>query len=212
MKYNPLSVIALAALTVGLCGCGSTSLKQTWKSPTYTGGPVQKIAVLVVDERELYRQSIENHFAGLFNQKGQSALATQDLLSLPAIKADKQAAAARLREAGADSVLIVRLVDRATHANEVRATPARFTPTISGFESGDWYDYYSIAFMDMGTTWGNMKMEIYLDSGLYDLKSGQRLWSALTRTALKENMDRVAAITPLAATVFAAMRKDGMVR
>jgi hypothetical protein len=199
------------ALTLSLCGCAATSVKQTWKSPTYHGGPVQKVAVLVVDERDFYRQSIENHFAGLLNQQGQGALATHELLSLPAIKADKQAAAARVREAGADSVLIVRLVDRATYANEVRATPAVFVSTVTGYESGDWYSYYSVAFMDMGTVWGNTKMEVYLDSGLYDLKSGQRIWSALTLTVLNENMDRVAEITPLATKIFAAMRKDGLI-
>ena len=204
--------LTVAGLTLGFCGCAATSLKQTWKSPSYQGGPVQKVAVLVVDERDLYRQSIENHFAGLLNQQGQGALATYKLLSLPAIKADKQAAVARVREAGADSVLIVRLVDRDTSANEVRATPAVYAPTLSGYESGDWYSYYSVAFMDMGTVWGNTKMEIYLESSLYELKSGQRIWSGLTRTTLKESGDRVAEITPLAAKVFAAMRKDGMLR
>ena len=203
--------LAIAALTLSLCGCAATSVKQTWKSPAYTGGPVQKVAVLAVDERDLYRQVVESHFNVQLNQHGQSAFVTYDRLSLPAIKADKQAAAAKLREGGADTLLLVRLVDSATYASEVRATPGYFAPTVSGYENADWYGYYSVAFMDMGTVWGNSKREVYLDTSLFDLKTGQRLWSGLTRTALKEETDRIEELSTLVVKVLAALRKDGLI-
>ena len=34
-----------------LCGCASSSIKQSWKSPAYSGGPVQKVAVVARRER-----------------------------------------------------------------------------------------------------------------------------------------------------------------
>src|SRR5262245_57078665 len=110
--------IAVAALTLAFCGCVATTVKQTWKSPTYRGGPVGKVAVLVMSDRDCYRQAIENHFAGLLTEQGQSAFTTHDLFSLSAVKADRQAAADRLRQAGADSVLVVRLVDSATYSQQ----------------------------------------------------------------------------------------------
>ncbi len=209
IKFRRLSV---AALTLCLCGCAATSMKQTWKSPTYHGGPVQKVAVLAVDERGLVRQGFENRFAWQLNEHGQSALVTHDLLGLSEIKADQQAATARVRQAGADSVLLVRLVDRATYDREVRATPEAYTVVVTGYESGTWYGYYSIAYMDMGTVWSNTKTGIYLDTSLFDLKSGQRLWSGVTLTVLKDDTDRLEEADLLVAKVLAALRKDGLVR
>ena len=204
--------LTAAALTISLCGCAATSsVHQTWKSPSYTGGPVQKVAVLAVDERELVRQVMESHFAFHLNQQGQSAFVTHDLLSLPAIQADRAGAAARVREMGADSVLIIRLVDQATHAHEVRATPGYFAPTVTGYENAGWYGYYSVAFTDMGTIHGSSSKAVYLETSLFDLKTNQRLWSALTQTVLKENVDRAEEIAPLALKIFAAMRKDAVI-
>ena len=163
--------LALTTLTLSLCGCAATSLQQTWKSPTYTGGPVQKIAVLAVEEREPYRASVESHFNVQLIEHGQSAFVTFDLLALPAIKADKEAAAAKLRERGADALLLVRLVNSSSSTHEVRGRDGYFAPTLSG---SDWYGYYSVAFMDMGTVWGGSVQEVYLEISLFELKT---VWS-----------------------------------
>jgi hypothetical protein len=64
----------------------------------------------------------------------------------------------------------------------------------------------------MGVTWGSMQQNIYLDSNLFDLKTGQRLWSAMTLSVLKENADRLEVADSLVAKVVGAMRKDGLVR
>jgi hypothetical protein len=117
-----------------------------------------------------------------------------------------------LRAAGADAVLIVRLVDQSTYNREVRATPEHWVPTVAGYDHYGWYDAYSVAFMDMGVTWGSLKQNIYLDSSLFELKTGQRLWSALTLTVLKEDADRLAEVDALVATVVRALRKDGLAR
>jgi len=209
---NQLQNLALAAFALCLSGCASSSIKESWKSPAYQGGPVQKISVLAVDERELVRVALENRFVREMRQHGQDALATHELLGLPEIKADKEAAAARVRAAGADAVLIIRLVDQSTYSRQVQATPALFIPTVTGYESYGWYDCYTVAYTDMGVVWGSTKQNIYLDTSLFDLKTGQRLWSALTLTVLKENEDRLVVADSLVAKLVSALRKDGLVR
>jgi hypothetical protein len=209
---NQLQNLALAAFALWLCGCASSSIKESWKSPAYQGGPVRKISVLAVDERELVRMAFENRFVRELRGHGQDAMATHELLGLPEIKADKAAAAARVRTAGADAVLIVRLVDQSTYSRQVQATPALFISTVTGYESYGWYDCYSVAYTDMGVVWGSTKQNIYLDTSLFDLKTGQRLWSALTLTALKENEDRLVVADALVAKLVSALRKDGLVR
>lgn len=211
MKHR-IQHLIIAAGALCLCGCASSSIKQSWKAPAYQGGPVQKIAVVAVDERGLVRQGFENRFVRDLRGNGQEATATFELLGLPEIKADKAAAAARLGEAGATAVLVVRLVDQATYSREVQATHERWVPTVAGYAGYGWYDCYSVAFMNMGTTWGSTTQKVYLDTSLFDLKTGQRLWSALTLTTLKEDADRLAEADSLIAKVVAAMRQDGLVR
>ena len=101
----------------------------------------------------------ENRFVRDFRAGGQDSTATYELLTLPAIKENKEAAAARFRAAGADAVLIVRLVDQATYSRTVQATPEHFVPTVTGYGNYGWYDAYSVAFMDMGTTVGQLQAE-----------------------------------------------------
>jgi hypothetical protein len=209
---NIIQHLLIAASALSLCGCASSSIKQSWKAPTYQGGPVQKIAVVAVEERGLVRLNLENRFVRDLLANGQAAQATYELLTLPDIKADKEAAAARLRAGGAEVVLIVRLVDQTTYSRDMRATPERWVPTVAGYGTYGWHDYYSVAFVDMGTTWGNTRQNIYLDTSLFDLKTGQRLWSAITLTVLKDDSDRLAEADALVAKVVQVMRQDGMVR
>jgi hypothetical protein len=64
----------------------------------------------------------------------------------------------------------------------------------------------------MGTVWSSSKQLAYLDVSLYSLKTGQRLWSAVTKATLKEDTDRVEVVDALVSKVVAAMHKDGVVR
>lgn len=205
---RPLSLCALAAL---LCSCAATSVKNTWKAPDCQQ-PVGKIAVLTVEKRGLLREGFENRFVAQLTKAGASALVTHDLLSLPEIKENKRAAAERFRASGAQAILILRLLDMSSSYRESRAGSERYAPVITGVDSMGWYDYYSVGFMDMSSTYGSLKQTVCLETSLYDLNTEKRLWFGVTQTVVKENMDRVAEMDPLVGKIVAAMRKDGMIR
>ena len=206
-----LQQLAIAVSALWLCGCATNSIKQSWKSPAYQSGQVQKIAVVAVDERGLVRQGFENRLVTEMRAHGQGSITTFNLLGLPDIKADKEAAATQFRNAGADAVFVLRLVDSVTYEHQVQATPSLYVPTLDGYAGYGWYDAYSVAFMNMGVVYSQTTREIYLDSSLFDLKTGKRLWSAVTVTALKETADRLEVVDSLVAKVVNAMHKDGMV-
>jgi len=211
------SYLALFTVSAAAClaGCAASSVEKKWKSPEHSGGPVQKVAVIAVDERGMVRKGFENRFVRDLGEQQQAAMVTYDLLALPEIKADKEAAAKAFTTGGADSVMIVRLVNSSSTSRQVEARPEAYVPVTTGFDSYysyGWYDYYSVAFMDMGASWGTTKQYLYLDTSLYNLKSGKRIWSTITRTTLKEDSDRLVEVDRLTAKVVAAMRKDGMVR
>jgi hypothetical protein len=210
-QTNLLAALLLTITTLCLAGCAATSVKQTWKAPDYNGGPVKKVAVLVVEERTMIRQGLENRFRNQMKKSGQDALVSHELLSLHNIKEDKQAAGARLIDAGADTILVMRLVDSHTQTREVRATPGMFVPVITDTAHYGWYQYYDLAFMDMGTVWNSLEQNVFLESGLFSLTDGKRLWHCLTQSVLRENMDRLDEADVLVSKVLAAMRNDGLI-
>src|SRR5436190_16473600 len=106
-----LKTYALSLAAGLLCSCAATSVKQTWKSPDFSGPPVTKVAALVIDERNMLRQGFENRFVNQLRSRGATAIPTWDLLSLAEIGQDKPAAAVRFRAAGAESLVILHLVD-----------------------------------------------------------------------------------------------------
>ena len=102
-------------------------------------------------------------------------------------------------------------MDTAASYREIRPGGERYAAITTGLESTYWYDYYSMAYMDMSPTYGNLKQYVYLEASVFDLKSAKRLWAGQTRTVLTDNMDRVAEMNPIVEKVVAAIRKDGVV-
>lgn len=206
-----LHSFAFCALATLLCSCAATSVKKSWKSPEYVGGPLTNIAVLTVDERGMLRKGFENRLANQLRKQGVSVVVSYELMSLNEINQDKKAAAARLRAAGAQAVAILRLADLKNSYREVRPGREAYSEFINGVGTDCWYDYYTVAFADMSPTYGSLKQNVYLETSLYDLTTTKRLWGGLTLTVVTETMDRVAEMDPIVEKVVAAMRKDGMV-
>jgi hypothetical protein len=201
---------AIAAMV--LCSCASISTKSTWKSSDFKGGPVQKVAVLAVAERATVRTALENRFANQLKKDSQPAVTTLQMLSLLEIKENKEAAAARLREAGADSVLITRLTSKSTYDSQPRQAPNAYYSIITGSPSEGWHTYYTSAYSNVGAPRSDSRDYYLLDTSLFDLDTGKRLWSCITETKVRENADKLEIADALVARVVELMRKDGMVR
>jgi hypothetical protein len=208
---NPRVLLSYCAAAALLCSCAATSVKQTWKSPD-CNQPVGKVAVLTIEERPELRQGFENRFVRQLSKAGSPAETSFDLLSLAEIKQDKRAAAERLLASGAEALIILRLMDTTTLSREVQPGGERYAAMITGVDPMGWYDYYSFAYVSMSPVYGYSKQTIYLETSLYDLKTEKRVWTGLTKTVLKENMDRLAEMDPLVEKILAAMRKDGVIR
>ncbi len=212
-KHSALFTLLCAGLAAALCvGCQSTSIKTAWKAPDFKGAPVQKTAILAVADEGLVRGGFENRFANEFSKGGQAALTTYKILPLQEIKANKEAAAAQLRQAGADSILILRLRDTSTRFAEVRETRDAFVPVTTGHYVDGWHDWYTVAFTDMATVRGSTRQDVLLETGLFDLNTGKQIWSCLTDTVVKDDVDKLKLADAFVAKVASALRKDGLIR
>jgi hypothetical protein len=214
MKHMLCRSVAALLLAVLFGGCTTTTkITRTWKAPDYNGGPVQKVAVLAVDERTLLREILENHFSNYLIEHGQPAFRTHNVLSLQQIKDSRDASVAAIKQEGVDSVLMIRLVNSTMKSSLVRATDSAYVPITTGIDSYyGWYDYYTVAYMDMGVVRGNTKTTLHLQSSLYDLNTGKMLWSGLSEAEFKEETDRVASARKFIDEVYTAAKAAGVMR
>jgi hypothetical protein len=139
-------------------------------------------------------------------------LTTFDLLTLPAVKEDQQPAADKLQGAGAESLLLVRVVDSETAYRQFRSGNKRYAEVITGFDGWGWYDYYTVAYMDLSTTYGSTRKKVVLDISLFDLQARKRLWTGISETVLKETTDGLAELDEVVAKTVSRLRADGVVR
>jgi len=194
-------------LAAFLCSCATSSIKSTWKSAQYQGGPIKKIAVLAEDERPEVRGPIEREFVAQLQAQGVAAFSTLPMLSLPEVKKQKAAASEQLRQAGADAVLVVRVASKVSRDNSVQVAPGN-----AGYGSDAWYDFAYFGYANMYTSYYNPKDYLYLDTSLFDLGTNKRIWSCLSQSVFGYDTDRYAAIKPLVAKVLVKMSMDGMIR
>lgn len=203
----------LLALTATLlCSCATSSVEKTWTSPEHKSGALKSVATVAVDDRTDVRKVFEGQFATQLEKRGLKAQRTHELMGLDEIKADRKAAAKRLFDSGIEHALAIRLLDTVTYAREYSETGSRYTSVATGFYTDAWGTYCELAFSDMGVTRGSMKNVHYLETSVFDLKSGHLVWRGISKTTLKEDANRLDEIRPLVAKVLAGMQKDGLLR
>ena len=201
-----------------LCSCATTAVKETWKEPAWSGPLEGGVAVVAVSDRGMVREGVENRFARELERAGLHTVRTHKLLSLEDIENDQDAAANRVMEAGARTVLITRLVSSEMQAVSVRAGGERYAPVATGFSPGlpyygyGWGGYYTLAFRDMSTVWSTQSEKVYLENSLFELKDGRPVWSCISRVVLEEFTDTAAEMDRVALQVVEAMRADGLMQ
>lgn len=213
-RFGLTFLAAATTLVMLTCSCASTSVKSAWKSPEYKGTPPQKVAVVTDDERMLVREALENRFVNQLTAASQPAFATVKALpDLVAARQNKEATVKQLRGDGADAILITRLVSRSAYMARAKEqftgqyVALTVTPSSQGWDTsiGSFSAYSSGPRSDD-------RSYLLLDTSLFDLATGQRIWACLTETTLKESDDKLDVADEFVATVVKSMRQDGMIR
>jgi hypothetical protein len=164
------SVLAL------LAACSSTTIVDQWQSPDFKGGPFKRVLVVGVTTEATVRRIFEDEFVRQLRARGTEAVASYTL-----IPEDGQVDRARLeravKEAGADGVIVTRVVKVEQKTQVVPGTPA-----FPGFGT-DIYGFY-------GTGWGGVWTgyasppavfqyeEVRAETKLFDARSAQLVWAA----------------------------------
>src|SRR5262245_44514328 len=108
------AAFALALAALGACSA-PTKLTSDWSDPNQAGHVYKKIVVVGITPRAAGRRAYEDAFVAQLQTRGIEAIPSYTFGGTGQI--DKDAAIAKLKEMGADGVLVTRLVDKETVQN-----------------------------------------------------------------------------------------------
>jgi hypothetical protein len=176
---NPFGLLILIAML--LTACATTQLNAVWKDPGYQTRPA-KIMVIGVARNPINRRLFEDEFVQQLKARGTEAIASYTVLP-DRQQDDHEAIAAKVKELGADAILITRLVSKKIVQTYVPATPY-FPPPYYG----SWPDYYGYGYHYMYTP-GYIAEDEYavIETNLYEAKSDKLVWAASSETGISDS-------------------------
>lgn len=176
---NPLGYLMAAAML--LTACATTQLNTVWKDPGYQARPA-RIMVIGVARNPINRRLFEDEFVSQLKARGTEAIASYTVLS-DRQQDDREAIAAKVKELGADTILITRLVSKKLVQTYVPPTPY-FPPPYYG----SWPDYYGYGYRYMYTP-GYIAEDEYavIETNLYEARSDKLVWAASSETGISDS-------------------------
>ena len=178
MKRIKLFVLLLITAAFLLASCTTTTvMTDVWKDKTYQGKP-QEIVVIMVAKSPDMRNLFEDRFSAELDARGNNAFQSYTIIPMEQLR-DKELVKSKIRNSGADTVLISRLVDtkeiKSYRPGQIYAVPSAYY---------GWWGYYDIVFADYGYT-GDVQVA-YIETNLYDVKTEKLIWSGHSKTERTE--------------------------
>ena len=207
MRTLRSALAGVAALAVA--GCATTTFNSTWKNPEAQAVTLheQKVVALVVTKNEASRRGAEEAPARELNKLGVRGVPAYTLLPTEQVR-DKDQAKAAFEKAGADGVVVMRVVGQ---EKELTSTPGGCyaAPYYGSFWGGGGY---------WGYGWGAVYDPGYLrtdtivsvETLVYSLKQDKLAWAGRSETTNPSKADDF--IKELTAGVVREMKKVGLIR
>ena len=176
-KGTTFSCLLLTGFSFLFASCASTSITDSWKDKDYQG-EVQKVVVIMVAKSSDMRNLFEGRFVAELQARGINAIQSNKIVTLEELP-DRELVTSKIKNTGADTVIISRLVGSKTMKSYVPGT----VHTIQRHYY-DWGTYYDIVAIDYGYT--DSLGVAYIETNLYDTTTEQLIWSAQSKTERTE--------------------------
>ena len=163
-----------------LSGCQTTEVLNTWSDEPQTQ-KFSKVLVIAVFKERVYRDLLEQKLVAALQADGIDAEAASNLFP-DADVMDEAMTDTAMKQAGADSVMVIRLVDT---RQEVVYTPGTtYVPGgYGGRYSMGYYGYYGGGYSAISTPGYTTEYNISTaETTVFSAASNKRVWSTLTET------------------------------
>lgn len=190
-------------LLLSLAACATTTFTSTWKAPDVAPiSPAGKtVAAVFVSNNESLRRRAEDILVADLNRRGAHGVAAYTLLPNGGHTASEEARA-QLKQAGAEGVIIMRVVGK---DQRITYTPGYTAP---GYYNGfgpywghGWGAVYSPGYLQTDT-------DISIETLVYSLSRDKLLWASTSRTTNPTDMN--ALVSEVAEETAKEMQKQGL--
>lgn len=180
---NPPAFLLLGALL--LTACATTRINTVWKDPSYQARPA-RIMVIGVAKTPLNRRLFEDEFVLRLKAHGTDAIASYAVLA-DNLQDDQAAIQAKVKELGADTLLITRMVSKKTVRTYVPGTI--YTPPLY---YGTWPEYYAYGHHYIYSP-GYIAEDEYavIETNLYETLHDKLVWAASSETVVRDSKQRM---------------------
>jgi len=205
-------LMGLALLGLLTTACSSTTVKNSWVKPGYSD-KIENVYLIGIAKEEDYRRIFEETFKRRLSGQGVRAVTSHN--DLPKDQQNSRENIIKAMSANScDSVLLTKLVRKRTEAgtkgqgiNVVKTTPV---PLYYDPWYNSWGSYYNQGYSVVNiqpTTPGTTTLII--ESVLYDLKTGERIWAAQLETV--EEIDPIKMIRDYVEAVTRNLEGKGLI-
>lgn len=185
LRFLRNSLCLLAAFPLLVACATETKPNEVWLDPSYQSLP-KKIMVVGVSRKPVNRRIFEDEFARQITARGTDALASYTVVP-DELQSDHKVIASKVREVGADAVLITRVASKKSVKTYV---PGAFYPPPY---YGTWPDYYGYGYNAMYSPGFVAEEEIaVIETNLYDASNDKLIWASSTEIVTRgSNQERI---------------------
>ncbi len=208
LKRYSLVISILVALIMMAAACTTSSLRRQWVEPEFKGGPFNKVLVIALSKDNSVRKSFEEAFAKQFKAAGVKSASGLALIPRDTEKNEK-AVMAEARKIGAQAIFLTFLIKE--DARDVSSASWGGDMRRGYRGQGGWGVLYPGAY---NYAYGSAPMQVQkylaLQSSLYELKTGKRIWSTQSEITDPKNVKQV--VDKLAPLVISDLKKHGLIK
>ena len=161
-------------LCMVIAACATTELTSVWRDPEYRDHP-RTIMVIGALRRDDAMRLLEESFVERFQKRGIRAVAGHTVLPGHAA-VDRATIVAKLKEIGADTVLVAKLVDR--KEMETATTAMQMPGYPHSYYGNSWYGNYAAPAATATFEFG------FVQTSVYDVQTEKLIWAATSQTPI----------------------------
>ena len=192
-QIRTLMLVLLAGVI--LQGCYSTSISASWMSDTHQPRNFKKLMVIGMSSNVAARATFEDELVYFMRLKGINAVAASSVLppDRAIVKESPEVQKKRLVDEGFDGVFAISLLEKTETTKYVQGSSSYAPASFYGGYYGSFYSYYPHMYSSVYQP-GYLvaSQEIIMNSSLFDVDSGELLWSAQSDTTDPSSIDDAA--------------------
>lgn len=177
-----IKAVSFLVVTV-VCGCTSTKITSSWKAPEAASQAYSQIAVvgLIREADRSIRERMEDHLVGDLETRGYQAYSSAVRFGPKAFEGkSEEQVYQQLKQSGADAVLTIVLLNKEMEKYYEPATVI-YSPYALYYRRFEGY-YSTLTTRIAAAGYYNVATKYFWESNLYDLSTGQLLYSVQTQS------------------------------